>query len=133
MEWCSDVFTTAGQRAYFGDELGQIDDTLAKEFVIFDDLSWQVLYQYPDFLAGEMKRSRDVIQRALEKYIQLPQSQRSGEAWFTKAMENEMRALDISEDDIATMFMTIYWAYVYHPIFFSIPLSYCYSISIHRD
>ncbi|UKZ50161.1 hypothetical protein TrVGV298_004417 [Trichoderma virens] len=110
MEWCSDIFTSAGQRAYFGDELGQIDDTLAKEFVIFDDLSWQVLYQYPDFLAGEMKRSRDVIQRALKKYIQLPQSQRSGEAWFTKAMENEMRALDISEDDIATMFMTIYWA-----------------------
>ncbi|KAL7938509.1 cytochrome P450 [Trichoderma chlorosporum] len=110
MEWCSDFFTRAGQRAYFGDELGQIDDALAKEFVIFDELSWQAVYQYPDFLAREMKRSRDSIQRALKKYIQLPQSQRSGEAWFTKAMENEMRALDISDDDIAAMFMVIYWA-----------------------
>ncbi|KAL7788825.1 cytochrome P450 [Trichoderma afarasin] len=110
MEWCSDFFTRAGQRAYFGDELDQIDATLAKEFVIYDELSWQVLYQYPDFLTREMKRSKDIIQRALKKYIQLPQSQRSGEAWFTKVMENEMRALDISEDDIATMFMAIYWA-----------------------
>lgn len=122
MEWCSDFFTRAGQRAYFGDELDQIDVTLAKEFVIYDELSWQVLYQFPDFLTREMKRSKDVIQRALKKYIQLAQSQRSGEAWFTKVMENEMRALDISEDDIATMFMAIYWAYVCYPTFFSIPL-----------
>ncbi|ETS00747.1 putative cytochrome p450 [Trichoderma reesei RUT C-30] len=109
MEWCSDFLISAGQRAYFGDELGQIDGNLVREFVKFDELSWQVLYQYPELLAGEMKRSRDVIQRALKKYIQLPQSQRSGEAWFTKAMENEMRALNIGEDDIATMLMTIYW------------------------
>lgn len=118
MEWCSDFFTRAGQRAYFGDELDQIDATLAKEFVIYDELSWQVLYQYPDFLTKEMKRSKDIIQRALKKYIQLPQCQRSGEAWFTKVMENEMRALDISEDDIATMFMAIYWAYVCYPTIF---------------
>lgn len=115
MEWCSDFFTRAGQRAYFGDALGDLDPTLTKTFIIFDELSWQVLYQYPDFLAGEMKAARDTIQRALKKYIQLPQSQRSGDAWFTKAMENEMRALNISEEDIATMLVTIYWGYVYSP------------------
>ncbi|KAL7791987.1 cytochrome P450 [Trichoderma ceciliae] len=109
MEWCSDFFARAGQRAYFGDALGALDPTLTKTFIIFDELSWQVLYQYPDFLAGEMKGARDAIQRALKKYIQLPQSQRSGDAWFTKAMENEMRALEITEDDIATMLVTIYW------------------------
>ncbi|GJN80327.1 hypothetical protein PLIIFM63780_003853 [Purpureocillium lilacinum] len=109
MEWCSDFFTKAGQRAYFGDALSGIDPKLTKTFIIFDELSWQVLYQYPDFLAGEMKGARDAIQKALKKYIQMPQSQRSGDAWFTKAMENEMRALGISEDDIATMLVTIYW------------------------
>lgn len=56
-----------------------------------------------------MKTARDKIRNALLKYIQIPQSQRSGEAWFTKAMENEMRALGISENDIATMLVTIYW------------------------
>jgi hypothetical protein len=53
----------------------------------------------------------------LKKYIQLPQETRQGDAWFTKAMENEMRALGISEDDIATMLVTIYWGY--DPAFYS--------------
>lgn len=109
MEWCSDAFTRAGQRAYFGDSLAQLDPTLTKTFIIFDELSWQVLYQYPDWLANEMKNARNTIQRALLKYIQLPQSQRTGDAWFTKAMENELRALNMSEDDIATMLVIIYW------------------------
>lgn len=109
MEWCSDGFTRAGQKAYFGDALARIDPTLTKTFIIFDELSWQVLYQYPSFLAGEMKNARDTITRALLNYIQLPQSQRTGDAWFAKAMENEMRALHISEQDIATMLVTIYW------------------------
>ncbi|OJZ85868.1 hypothetical protein ASPFODRAFT_189631 [Aspergillus luchuensis CBS 106.47] len=109
MEWCSDFFTRAGQEAYFGPELAKVDPSLPKTFIVFDELSWQVLYQYPDFLAGEMKAARDAIQRALKKYIQMPQEDRHGDAWFTKAMENEMRALGISEDDIATMLVTIYW------------------------
>ncbi|GFF33514.1 25-hydroxycholesterol 7-alpha-hydroxylase [Aspergillus udagawae] len=109
MQWCSDYFTRAGQRAYFGPSMDGIDPKLPQTFIIFDELSWQVLYQYPDFLAGEMKSARNAIQRALKTYIQLPQETRQGDAWFTKAMENEMRALGISEDDIATMLVTIYW------------------------
>ncbi|KAM0247338.1 hypothetical protein ACHAQJ_009895 [Trichoderma viride] len=109
MEWCSDFFTRAGQSAYFGDALDAIDPTLTKTFIIFDELSWQVLYQYPDFLTGEMKGARNAMHHALKKYIQLPQSQRSNDAWFTKAIENEARALNISEDDIATVLMMVYW------------------------
>jgi hypothetical protein len=112
MEWCSDFFTRAGQKAYFGDALAGIDPELTRVFIVFDELSWQVLYQYPSFLAREMKTARDRIQRALLKYIQIPQAQRTGDAWFTKAMENEMRALGISEEDIATMLVTIYWGCV---------------------
>ncbi|KAF7586369.1 hypothetical protein BBP40_009015, partial [Aspergillus hancockii] len=109
MKWCSDYFTRAGQLAYFGPVLDDIDPTLPETFIVFDEASWQVLYQYPEFLAAEMKGARDTIQRALKKYIQVPQSERHGDAWFTKAMEDEMRALGISEDDIATMLVTIYW------------------------
>jgi hypothetical protein len=112
LQWCSDFFTRAGQQAYFGPLLADIDPELPKTFVLFDELSWQILYQYPDFLAGEMKSSRDAVVRALKKYFQLPQAMRYGDAWFTKAMEDEMRALGISEDDIATMMMTIYWGFV---------------------
>jgi len=109
MEWCSDYFTRAGQNAYFGPVLGQIDPGLTKTFIVFDELSWQVLYQYPDFLAREMKVARNRMMQGLLKYLQTPQDERYGDAWFTKAMENEMRSLGISEEDIATMMVTIYW------------------------
>ncbi|KAL4943638.1 hypothetical protein BDV06DRAFT_221090 [Aspergillus oleicola] len=109
LQWCSDFFARAGQRAYFGPELEKLDDGLPQTFIAFDELSWQILYQYPDFLAGKMKSSRDAIQRVLKQYFQIPQERRYGDAWFTKAMEDEMRALGISEDDIAMMLVTIYW------------------------
>jgi hypothetical protein len=134
MEWCSDFFTRAGQRAYFGDAIDAIDPMLPNTFLIFDELSWQALYQYPDFLASEMKGARNAMQRALKKYIQLPQSQRSGDAWFMKTMENEMRALNISEDDIATMLVMVYWGYVYYPFSFLTLMRiflYSYQTNIH--
>ncbi|KAL4786384.1 cytochrome P450 oxidoreductase [Aspergillus varians] len=109
LQWCSDFFARAGQRAYFGPELEKLDDSLPRTFIAFDELSWQILYQYPDFLAGKMKSSRDAIQRVLKQYFRIPQEKRHGDAWFTKAMEDEMRALGIGEDDIATMLVTIYW------------------------
>ena len=109
MEWSSEFFARGGQRAYFGPQLEELDPDLPKTFVHFDELSWQILYQYPDFLASEMKSSRDKIQRVLKQYFQIPPEKRHGDAWFTKAMENEMRALGIGDDDIATMMVTIYW------------------------
>jgi hypothetical protein len=109
MQWCSDYFTRAGQNAYFGDQLSQVDPGMTDTFIVFDELSWQVLYLYPDILAGEMKSAKHKLKEDLKEYMQIPQSQRSGDAWFTKSMENEMRDLGISEDDIATMFVTIYW------------------------
>lgn len=39
MEWCSDYFTRAGQKAYFGDALADIDATLTRTFIVFDELS----------------------------------------------------------------------------------------------
>ncbi|KAL4974755.1 cytochrome P450 [Aspergillus desertorum] len=109
MEWSSDFFARAGQRAYFGPQLEELDPGLPQTFIHFDELSWQILYQYPDFLAGEMKSSRNKIQQELKRYFQIPPGKRHGDAWFTKAMETEMRALGIGEDDIATMMVTIYW------------------------
>ncbi|KAL4917327.1 cytochrome P450 [Aspergillus aurantiobrunneus] len=93
LQWCSDFFSRAGQRVYFGPELEKLDDSLPRTFIAFNELSWQILYQYPDFLAGKMKSSRDAIQRVLKQYFRIPQEKRHGDAWFTKVMEDEMRAL----------------------------------------
>lgn len=112
VQWCSDYFTKAGQDAYFGPKLAEIDPELTDHFVVFDELSYQVIYQYPSLLAKKMLASRSRILTAFEKYLQLPHDQRTEDAWFVKASEAEMRELDLSPNDMAIAIMTIYWAYV---------------------
>ncbi|KAH8589197.1 cytochrome P450 [Bisporella sp. PMI_857] len=106
VQWCSDFLTRAGQTAYFGPELAEVDPTLPQTFLEWDELSYQVLYQYPHFLTGKMRAHKDKLYQSLKRYLQLPQNRRSGDAWFTKAMEDEMLALNISQDDIAIIFFT---------------------------
>ena len=110
-QWCSDYFVKGGQSAYFGHKLAEIDPTLTDAFIVFDELSYQVIYQYPRFLAQEMQSARDRVLVGLKKYLQLPHEDRSDDAWFVKAMETEMRAIGMSADDMAIATMTIYWAY----------------------
>lgn len=72
-------------------------------------LSWQILYQYPGFLSSKMHAAKARVTEALRKYFDTPMSERSGDAWFTKAMENEMRDLNLNTQDISIMMQTIYW------------------------
>ncbi|KAK8127348.1 cytochrome p450 [Apiospora sp. TS-2023a] len=109
-QWCSDYFIKGGQAAYFGARLAEIDPTLTDAFLVFDELSYQVIYQYPTFLARKMQAARRRVLSGLKRYLQLPQDQREDDAWFVKAMETEMRALNMSDDDMAIATMTIYWA-----------------------
>lgn len=113
LRWSSDVFIRAGQLAYFGDLLGVIDPNLTSTFLEFDDLSWQILFQYPRIVSRRMHAARERLTAVIEKYFSVPVEERGESAWFTPAMEHEMRTLGISTHDIATMMTTIYWGSVY--------------------
>jgi hypothetical protein len=109
-QWCSDFFVRAGQDAYFGPKLAEIDSGLTDSFLVFDELSYQVIYQYPNFLARKMQAARDRSLRGLATYLKLPKDQRTGDAWFVKAMEDEMRNIGMNDQDMAIAALTIYWA-----------------------
>jgi len=112
MDWCSDLFTQIAQKIYFGPQLSEIDPGLVRNFIEFDELSHQVIYQYPSFLAKDMRAALDRMRSSLKRYIQVPRDLRTGGAWYISAIEEEMRAVGVSEDDMATVFATMYWAYV---------------------
>lgn len=111
MAWCSDVFCRAGQDAYFGPLLGQIDPEMTEKFLEFDELSYQLLFQYPRWLSLKMQKAKDALVEDLMVYFDTPQERRHGDAWFVKAMEDEMRALQLSNYDISVLMVTIYWGY----------------------
>lgn len=118
VQWCSDLFVQASQDAYFGPQLAEIDPHLTDHFVVFDELSYQIIYQYPRFLSGPLHRARDRILSGFEAYLQLDPAQITGDAWFIQAAEAEMRRLDLSSRDMSIALLAFYWACVLSFLFF---------------
>lgn len=106
--WTSDFFANAGQDAYFGKRLRQIDPDMTWTFMEFDALFWQVLFQYPKVLSKKMNAALDKMIASMKQYFAVPVSERTDTVWFTQALEEEMRLLDTPSNDIAAMMVTIY-------------------------
>ena len=79
------------------------------KFLEFDELSYQIQFQYPKWLSTKMHRAKEALVKDLMVYFETNQEQRHGDAWFVKAMEDEMRALKLSTYDMSVMMLTIYW------------------------
>jgi hypothetical protein len=112
-KWCSDYFIRLGQHVYFGETLDQIDPTLPEVFFEFDELIFKMLYQFPSFLSHDMSKPRAQVIASLKKYFQVPQSKRrNSAAWLISAMEDEMRALGVDDDNLAVVIFHLYLALV---------------------
>ncbi|KAK0710021.1 cytochrome P450 [Lasiosphaeria miniovina] len=111
VKWCSELFTRAGEQGYFGDSLAALDPDMATTFLVYDELSWQVLYQYPRVFSRQMHAAMDRVQQTFVRYFRIPQAEREaqGGAWFTTAIENECRSLGIEEQDMARFMVMVYW------------------------
>lgn len=92
-EWTSDYFVRLGQYAYFGNVLDQVNPNYPDAYIIFDEVIWKMLYQYPDFLCRDMTGPRDQMMASLNAYFKLPPSQRRDQAaWIINAMEDESKS-----------------------------------------
>ncbi|KAI1173441.1 putative cytochrome p450 [Nemania sp. FL0916] len=110
-QWCSEVFIQLGQDVYFGAKLAQIDPELPAAFLAFDELIWKMLYQYPSFMSSDMTKPRAQVIASLNKYFQVPQKERShGTAWLINAMEDEMRAIGVHDENLAVVVFHLYLA-----------------------
>lgn len=110
-EWTSDYFVRLGQYVYFGDVLDQVDPDYPTAYIVFDEVIWKMLYQYPSFLCRDMTAPRDKMMASLKAYFQIPPSQRRDQAaWIINAMEDEMRALGVDDENLAIMVFHLYFA-----------------------
>ncbi|KAI1211123.1 putative cytochrome p450 [Annulohypoxylon truncatum] len=110
-QWTSDYFVRLGQYIYFGDVLHQVDPDYATAYVVFDEVIWKMLYQYPSFLCRDMTKPRDHMMASLKAYFQIPPNQRRDQAaWIINAMEDEMRSLGVDDENLAVMIFHLYFA-----------------------
>ena len=106
--WCGDVLLNAATRAFFGEALLEVAPDIFRDFFLFDDNSWMLIYRYPRFLAKDMYRGKDASIDGLTEYFELPKERRKDEAFFVRTLEKGMRDLGIKERDIANTFFFVY-------------------------
>ncbi|KAI0506259.1 putative cytochrome p450 [Xylaria bambusicola] len=110
-EWTSDYFVRLGQHVYFGDPLDRVDPGYPAAFIVFDEVIWKMLYQYPAILCRDMTAPRDQMIRALTAYFKIPKAERVDHAaWIINAMEDEMRGAGMDDRNIAIMIFHLYFA-----------------------
>lgn len=110
--WCRDVLLDSSTQAFFGDRLLQISPDLFESFYDFDASSWKLHYGYPKFLSADLYAAKDKIVKALTAYFRLPKAERPGAAFVINRLEDEIRQLDIGDEDIAALTMPLFWVYV---------------------
>ena len=113
LRMCSEILIDAAQNVYFGPLLSQIDPGLVRTFIDFDDRSWQLLFQVPYLLSTEMHALKDNVVNAFVAYFNIPSHERQGGAWSIEVLEGEMRQLGLTNREIATMIMILYWGSAY--------------------
>ncbi|MCJ1246839.1 hypothetical protein MMC30_004048 [Trapelia coarctata] len=106
LQLCRDVVVKAGAIVLYGERLLELEHDLLRIYTEFDEYSWMIFYKYPPRFAKKMSIPREKIVRAFTAYYQLPKDQRPGQAWYLRAMEDEQRALGISDRDIAVTSVT---------------------------
>lgn len=109
VEWARDVLLESATRTFFGDRLIELEPDLFKNFIYFDNNSWLFTYQIPKPWSKEMLAAKDVVQKALETYFDLPRAERPGASWLIQTLKDEMRGVDIGSKDIAAMLNMIFW------------------------
>ena len=110
-DWTSEVLLDTATRAFFGNILlDDVQPDLLDSFFIFDDESWKLNYQYPRFAAKQMHAAKDKSIAAFERYFSLSRSSRPGAAWIITTLEDDMRALGMDTQQIASMIFLVYWA-----------------------
>ena len=111
-DWCREVMLDSATRAFFGDRILEIDPGFIRDLITFDDDNWMSNFETPPLFSTKAKKfyaANGKMVKALTKYFGLPLEERPGAAWMLQTFEIEMRALDIDNQQIASMIALMYW------------------------
>lgn len=110
LQFCRDVIIRCNTNILFGERLLEIDPNLPNILCDFDNDHWMILYKMPWLLAKDVHSSRRKIQDDFKEYLSTPRTERRGEAWLIQTMDTGMRELGLSEEEMATQFLLVYWS-----------------------
>ena len=110
LDLCVDTFITEETNAFFGPELLRKSPELVEAFISWEYCSWKFLFMLPDFLAQDMAKAKKTITTAFADYYRLPRSERGGSSHFVDALEEMLREVGLTEDEMGKFTLLHYWA-----------------------
>ncbi|KAI0426694.1 cytochrome P450 [Xylaria sp. FL1042] len=107
---CRFAMVDAATRSMFGQHLHDIEPGIVEHMLGFNDNAWMVFFRYPDFFGLPVTKPRREIVKALKRFIQLPESQRSQQEWSIKNIIAAQEVVGIDLEARASVILMIFWA-----------------------
>ncbi|KAI4146863.1 MAG: hypothetical protein LQ340_005779 [Diploschistes diacapsis] len=95
---------------FFGRALLRVASSFGQDYQDFEEESWKIFYRLPWFLARSSHAAKAKALDGLERYLLLPEEERSELAWLFQTMNTELRYLSVPPRDVAGITMIIIWA-----------------------
>lgn len=108
--WCNHLFIEGFTKAYYGEQILALNPRLLAANQIWERTSWKYIFKLPRLLAGDMFSAKDEIVETFRRYFELPPSERADANYFVGAVEDELRACELSHAEIARVNMLHHWA-----------------------
>jgi hypothetical protein len=109
-ELCAFVITDATTRALFGDLMFEIEPDLIEQMGIFNEYSWAVVFNVPLVFMPRLSKAKKRLSRAVRKYLEMPASRRSQQAWSIDAIIESVDVFGMDKDSQVAMLLMIWWA-----------------------
>jgi hypothetical protein len=112
-KFCRYIISRSSFRTFFGEELFEAEPELARIYQTWEDQSWKVFFNYPPWLAPELHQCRMKFLSGMLKYLEMPESKRTGMVWLFRMANAELQTLGWKDVDRAGLLMMISWACVF--------------------
>jgi hypothetical protein len=106
--WAAHTLIRATAHALFGHCLMELEPELTDIFLRFDDKSWMVLYNYPEFFAKETFQLKEDLIQIFMRYVQLS-DKKTDKAWWFRETDKLEEELGMGVRDRAIRTMQQYW------------------------
>ncbi|KAL9120562.1 MAG: hypothetical protein Q9187_002880, partial [Circinaria calcarea] len=97
-------------KSFFGTELFETSPSFLSNYQAYEDESWKIFYNYPQFMARDVHKLKDKALDDLVRYFALPTEHRPDLAWIFRTLDSELKSLGLGPRDRAGIMMMIIWA-----------------------
>ncbi|KAL4949267.1 putative cytochrome P450 [Aspergillus filifer] len=102
---CTQALVNGIVRSYYGDIISKLQPDFAGRYTAWEKTSWKFLMGLPRFLSRDMLSAKEDMIGLFVKYFTVSPQDRWHENFWVESVEQLLRDLGLSDEEIARMFM----------------------------